>query len=39
MRDIQGDYVFAFTILAVGNMLGGVLFLLARRPRMSAVNS
>ena len=39
MRDIQGDYVFAFTVLAVGNMLGGVLFLLARRPRMSAVNS
>ena len=35
MRDIQGDYVFAFTVLAVCNMLGGVLFLLARRPRIS----
>ena len=34
MRDIQGDYVFAFTVLAVCNMLGGVLFLLARRPRI-----
>ena len=35
MRDTQGNYVFAFTVLAVGNMLGGVLFLLARRPRIS----
>ena len=35
MRDIQGDYVFAFTVLAVCNMLGGALFLLARRPRIS----
>ena len=34
MRDTQGDYVFAFTALAVCNMLGGVLFLLARRPRV-----
>ena len=35
MRDIQGDYVFAFTVLAAFNMLGGVMFLLARRPRIS----
>jgi predicted phage tail protein len=32
MRVIQGDYVFAFAVLGVCNVLGGVLFLMARKP-------
>ena len=32
MRVIQGDYVFAFAVLGVCNVLGGVLFLMARNP-------
>ena len=32
MRDLQGDYVVAFTVLAGLNLLGGVLFLAARKP-------
>ena len=33
MRDVQGSYDTAFLLLAGLNFLGGVLFLLARRPR------
>ena len=32
MRDLQGDYVMAFTVLAILNLVGGVLFLVARKP-------
>ena len=32
MRDWQGDYVLAFTVLASLNIVGGVLFFFARRP-------
>ncbi|MFQ6029197.1 MAG: MFS transporter [Dehalococcoidia bacterium] len=32
LRDIQGDYNMAFLVLAGLNFLGGVLFLMARRP-------
>lgn len=32
MRDVQGTYTYAFLILAGLNFLGGILFLLARRP-------
>ncbi len=39
MRDIQGDYIFAFTVLAACNMLGGAMFLLARRPRANGIDS
>lgn len=34
MRDVQGSYDTAFLLLAGLNFLGGVLFLLARRPRL-----
>ena len=33
VRDVTGEYTFAFAVLASLNMLGGVLFLLARNPR------
>ena len=32
VRDITGEYTFAFAVLAGFNMMGGVLFLFARRP-------
>ena len=35
MRDIQESYDMAFLILAGFNFLGGVLFLFARKPRVS----
>ena len=34
LRDVQGDYKAAFLILAGLNFLGGVLFLMAKRPRL-----
>ncbi len=34
MRDVQGEYTNAFLILAVLNVLGGTLFLLARKPTL-----
>lgn len=37
MRDLQGDYVVAFTVLAALNLLGGVLFLAARKPPVPSV--
>ncbi len=36
MRVIQGDYIFAFAVLGVFNLFGGVLFLMARRPSTPA---
>ena len=36
MRDTQGNYVTAFAVLAVFNVLGGVMFLMARRPRLAS---
>ena len=36
MRDVQGTYTQAFLILAGLNFLGGLLFLMARRPRVPA---
>ena len=36
MRDVQGTYDNAFLILAGLNFLGGVLFLLAKKPKTSA---
>ena len=35
VRDATGEYVIAFAVLATLNMLGGVLFLLAARPRLN----
>ena len=35
VRDATGEYIIAFAVLAALNMLGGVLFLLAARPRLS----
>ena len=35
VRDITGEYVIAFAVLAALNMLGGVLFLFAARPRLT----
>ena len=35
VRDATGEYVIAFAVLAALNMLGGVLFLLAARPRLN----
>ncbi|MCL0029339.1 MFS transporter [Dehalococcoidia bacterium] len=32
MRDLQGDYVMAFIILAALNLIGAVLFVAARKP-------
>ena len=39
MRDVQGTYTNAFLILAGLNFLGGVLFLLAKRPVLAAAQS
>ncbi len=36
MRDAQGSYQMAFLILAGLNFLGGILFLLARKPTVGA---
>ena len=33
--DVTGEYTIAFTVLASLNMVGGVLFLLATRPRLT----
>ncbi len=35
LRDIQGTYTTAFLILAVLNVIGGLLFLMARKPTLS----
>ncbi len=35
VRDVTGEYVIAFAVLASLNMLGGVLFLFAARPRLA----
>ncbi len=32
MRDLLGDYVIAFTVLAALNLVGAMLFLVARKP-------
>ena len=36
MRDAQGSYQMAFLILAGLNFLGGILFLMARKPTVGA---
>ena len=36
MRDLQGTYTDAFLILAGMNFLGGVLFLMAKKPVLAA---
>ena len=38
-RDIQGSYTSAFLLLAVLNFLGGVCFLMARKPQLAAANT
>jgi len=38
LRDTQGDYTLAFLLLAAFNFLGGVFFLLARKPQLAAAN-
>ena len=35
LRDVQGDYTDAFLILAFLNVVGGVLFLFSKRPKLS----
>jgi hypothetical protein len=35
LYDVQGTYTMAFIILAALNFLGGVLFLMARRPTLA----
>lgn len=37
MRDVQGSYTQAFYLLAVLNMVGAVLFLMAKRPVLRPV--
>jgi MFS family permease len=39
MRDVQGTYTNAFLILAGLNFLGGVLFLMAKKPVLAAAPS
>jgi sugar phosphate permease len=39
LRDTQGSYTLAFLLLAAFNFLGGVCFLLARKPRLAATNT
>ena len=34
VRDVTGEYTFAFGVLASLNMVGGTMFLLANRPRL-----
>jgi len=34
LRDVQGDYTDAFLILALLNVVGGVLFLFSKRPKL-----
>ncbi len=34
VRDVTGEYTFAFAVLAALNMLGGVMFLMASKPRL-----
>ena len=34
LRDVQGDYTDAFLILAFLNVVGGVLFLFSKRPKL-----
>ena len=34
MYDLQGTYTTAFLVLAALNFLGGVLFLMAKRPKL-----
>lgn len=39
MRDVQETYLYAFLILAGLNFLGGLFFLMARKPRLAAANT
>jgi hypothetical protein len=39
MRDIQGTYTLAFMTLAGLNFLGGVLFLMAKRPALTPASA
>jgi len=39
MRDVQGTYSTAFLVLAALNFLGGVLFLMAKKPTASLASS
>ena len=39
LRDIQGSYTSAFLLLAALNFLGGVCFLMARKPRLAVVGT
>ncbi len=39
MRDVQGTYSTAFLVLAALNFLGGVLFLMAKRPSLNLASS
>ena len=38
LRDVQGDYTDAFLILAFLNVVGGVLFLFSKRPKLSVTS-
>ena len=39
MRDVQGNYTDAFLLLAALNFLGGVFFLLARKPQLTGTDT
>ncbi len=39
MRDVQGTYTTAFLVLAALNFVGGILFLLARKPTLGSIPS
>ena len=39
MCDVQGTYTTAFLVLAALNFLGGILFLMAKRPSLTSVPS
>ncbi len=39
LRDIQGSYTDAFLLLAALNFLGGVFFLLARKPQLAVADA
>ena len=35
MRDVQGTYTYGFLLLAGLNFLGGICFLMAKKPRLA----
>ena len=36
VRDVTNEYTIAFAVLASLNMVGGVMFLLASKPRLKS---